>query len=171
MPAESIAQLFEFEAQIEGAAVAMLTAAFSDPTVQVIPERSTDELKSPRIEAKLQMGAPMGRRKALPGALSNPQQTLPDRFMAQLVLTTITNRKTPGNGSRHDELLGKVRAAMLLALGGLNAQLPWLLVESINTMGVIPVAQASSDLDMSPEVFALVFSIRADAWPVLPAAV
>lgn len=163
--------LHEFEKQIEAAAVTMLSASAAG--VQVFHERDTAALVTPRWEVKLQMGAPTGRMKVLPGALYSPAQTLPDRFHAQLVVTTVTNRKTliPPNGARHDELVGKARVAMLLGLQTINAQLAWLSVELIQSAGVVPVVKGEADLDVSPEIFALQFAIRDDAWPALPAAV
>lgn len=169
MPAPDLATLFQFEQQIETATVAVLTAAMQG--VQILQERDTAIRSSPYIEVKLQLGAATGQRKALVGAHSNPSQTLPDAFHAQLILTTVTNRKSPNNGARHDELLGKVRVATLLALESINVALAWLTIRSISTAGVIPVAMPDSNLDMSPEVFAIQFCIAPTAWPVLPAAV
>ena len=169
--APDLATLFQFEKQIEPAAVLVLGTFAAG--VQIVPDRTTETLLTPRWEVKLQMGAPTGHGKPLPGASFSPAQSVPDRFNAQLVVSTVTNRKTvsPPNGARHDELVGKARVAMLLGLQNLNVHLDWLTVVSINSMGVVPTVQQVQDIDTSPEIFAIQFAIRPAAWPALPAAV
>lgn len=159
--APDLPTLFEFELQIEAAAVAVLTAA----GVPAFAERNAADQSTPRVEVKLVMGAPTGHRYSPTGAQFSPSQTLPDAWHAQLALTTVTNRRTADNGSRHDELLGKSRVAMLQAPGNLNAQLAWLTVQRVADAGVIPTTQLEKDLDVSPAVFALQFAVLPGAWP------
>ena len=163
-PAADLVALFAFEDQIEPAVVALLTAA----GVPACKERDPGDLQTPRVEARLHLGAPTGHRYAPAGAARSPAQTLPDAWHAQLILSTLTNRKStnPPNAQRHGELLAKSRIAMLQAVGGLNAQLAWLAVNFVSDAGVIPATHAQTDVDVSPAVFSLQFSIKPGAWPV-----
>ena len=162
MPAPNLLTLFAFEKQIEGAVATILHR----DDVLAVRQTGQTTLSTPRREVKLFLGAPTGHRFTLPQAVRTPAQTYPDAWNAQLVVTVLTNRKTvPGNGEMHDELVAGTRVAMLQALGGLNAALTYLSVQIVNDGGVVPGIDAGADIDVSPLVFNLQFSIRRDAWP------
>lgn len=164
MPAApDLLSLFAFEPQIEGAVVTLLHR----DDAPAVRQTGQTTLTTPRREVKLLLGAPTGHRFVPPLAAHTPAQTYPDAWHAQLVVTVLTNRRTvEGNAELHDALVAETRVAMLQAIGSLTAALACLSVQSVNDAGVIPGVDAGADIDVTPLVFGIQFSIRRDAWPV-----
>lgn len=164
MPADSLTPLYDFEGQIEPAAVTILEASLQVAGVSVKQTRETAELSTPRVEVALRMGKQIGQLFPYKGNL------MPSAYDAQLVGTIVTERETNSNVA--DNLRAQLRVFMLATLTRdpaallLTSQaLQYHVIRQVQEFGTQNVFDSDKNLDYSRITFAVKVEIRQDAWP------
>lgn len=162
MPAASYAVLYDFEAQLEAAFSAALTA---DSLTNYTSLATTDK-EGPFVVAQVTVG---GGLRQYDQGLSKGNSA----FNFEVELQICTNRTSSTGNTDHATYRGKVRNIMerWLASGtqtggsAMNARLTYLVIDDLARTGGSRGVDSESRYDITTETYSGVFRIKSDAWP------
>ncbi len=160
--ATNLEGLYNFTDAINPVILAMLkeTGIF-----QPAAERGVGNLRTPRVECQLHMGAVLVKAK-LPAGSTEIRDRLPTTYGCSLIFTVVTDRVK--NGEAHGLYEARVRILASKFFAGLNSRLRFHFFESLEESGTTPnlLVEDAKDQDASQIRFSGKLSIRPTAWPV-----
>ena len=158
MPAPSLAALFDFETQVEGAIVAALTTA----TVTAYASHATGNMATPYCAVSYIHGGPFPSGN--PRLFNSGGNWREDCFQGTLQVSVVTDRKR--NESTHATYRGKVRNVLYTYASTITGtELPYLSLMELTESGTQPNVSDVDNLDLSVINWSIRFAIKSTAWP------
>lgn len=163
MSSPNLKSLFNFEEQLEDCLQVILKNAFASEANITVGDPTTGR-ELPRVNAYVQ------NVEALDEGMSNISG-LGDEYMRHLCTLDIQvvtdNSQEEQTRAFHNQLVGKVRAALLRNVIGVSeSNLPYLSVEEIRLADT--ERRVEGDVTATASMYVLRFSIRSTAWPSDP---
>lgn len=159
MPADSLTQIFDFEAGIESGVEAILETNITVGNLSIEKTRGTNNLTTPRIDVMLQMGPAQEHRFLWKGGYYF------DAYAGLLLCSVITERDT--NSNAHGIIRAQLRAFMQYGSQKFDraGALPFHALRKIEEAGTAISFDKDNNEDISQLKFNLFIEIRVDAWP------
>lgn len=166
MPAPDFYTLYDFESQIEDAWSEILMGELSTAGIiaQVVTSRDPESKITPRIELSFALGAALEQRTT--AGQSSPKQ-VPNAFAGTLTVLVATTRPIPtDNANIHGQLRGLCRYCLSAAKQAIgDSNLPYLQLLDQLPSSATPQVFDDKEQDLTQMIYAVIFSIRNDAWP------
>jgi hypothetical protein len=160
MPANTLVDLFNFEALIEDDAKSYLEQNIITPAAQMITVASTDELQVPRIEIKAEMGPALDGLQLVANAGGDLKEYIDYQMNLIFMILTDNNKNTQ---AQHRSLVNQVRALYTrngTAMNTLTFYEPRLLRPGSTSH------QADGDFNLTTLIYDAIISIKPDQWPI-----